>query len=201
MSTRAKPLSHIRCSAAFVHPCTSDYSHRKQWVIDRLRELDRVLAIEVCAFAVLSKRYHTVLYVDLNPIRAGMADCPETSEFTSIYERIRAIKKRTNSPKLRKFRGQAESSRTLPCSQNDYLALVDWTGRAIRSDKRGHIDRQLPPIFKRLNIDKEAWLQTMQPNVFGRTLGQLDHLRLHAKALGQSWIKGLRRAEQIYRTA
>jgi hypothetical protein len=43
----------------------------------------------------------------------------------------------------------------------------------------------------------------MQPggNVFGRAMGQLDHLRLHAKALGQQWVKGLRLAERIYHSA
>ena len=81
------------------------------------------------------------------------------------------------------------------------MALVDWTGRARRADKRGAIDAQLPVIIQRLNLDPQAWQLSMRSrgNVFGRALGQLDHMRLHAKTLGQSWVQGLRRAEQMYR--
>jgi REP element-mobilizing transposase RayT len=283
-----------------------DYSHRKQWVIDRLRTLSLIFAIDICAYAVMSNHYHVVMYVDmsrarrwsektiirhwkklfrlpslvdryargepmteaemdaakkeiqvfrsrlmdvswfmrclnehlarranaedqvtgrfwegrfksqalldeaglltamayvdLNPIRAGIAQNPETSEFTSIYERIRSIGEK--KIRLRPFRGDS-SKDTLPCSKEDYLALVDWTGRVIRHDKRGHISQALPPILVRLNINVDAWHETMQPNgnVFGRALGQLDHLRLHAKALGQSWIRGLKKAERLYSAA
>jgi len=133
-------------------------------------------------------------YVDLNPIRAGIAATPEASEFTSIHERIQLIRgKKTSGSKLRGFHTQGSKSFSLPCGMQDYLHLVDWTGRAIRNDKRGHIDDRLPPILTRLNIDAAAWTQSMQPNgnVFGRAMGKLNHLHLHARTLGQSWIKGL----------
>jgi hypothetical protein len=41
-----------------------DYSHRKTWVTDRLRELDHVFAIQTCAYAVMSNHYHLVVHVD-----------------------------------------------------------------------------------------------------------------------------------------
>ena len=46
----------------------------------------------------------------------------------------------------------------LPHSLIDYLELVDWSGRAIREDKRGAIAESLPPILQRLDISPEHWL-------------------------------------------
>ena len=40
------------------------YEHRRQWVEDRLAELGRIFAIDVCAFAVMSNHTHLVLHVD-----------------------------------------------------------------------------------------------------------------------------------------
>jgi REP element-mobilizing transposase RayT len=151
-------------------------------------------------------------YVDLNPIRAGIAETPEESEFTSIYERIRrAVGPRSNTKgkekgdappqvPLRLFHSAEEGREAIPYRFEDYLALVDWTGRQIREDKRGHIDAHLPPIIQRLNIDHDAWCLAMRPrgNVFGRAMGKLNHLRLHASTLGQSWVKGVRTAERLY---
>ena len=147
-------------------------------------------------------------YVDLNPIRAGTAATPEESEFTSICDRIRILKpnakERAPSGRPTMRLGQFASGRhgesTIPYTLNDYLDLVDWTGRCIRADKRGFIDDRLPVIAPRLNIDAEAWKSAMQPRgiIFGRALGKLDHLRLQANTLGQSWVRGLRAASKLY---
>lgn len=148
-------------------------------------------------------------YVDLNPVRAGIAATPESSEFTSIYERIRTLDARSEgapvvggNPQvpLLAFRTSGETEHTIPHRWEDYLELVDWTGRAIRADKRGSIRAGLPPILQRLRIDAEAWQLAMQPrgNVFGRAIGSLSNLRLHASTLGQSWVRGVRAAERLY---
>jgi len=115
-------------------------------------------------------------YVDLNPVRAGMADTPERSSHTSIRERLKpefdlqhAIKDQTKCSDLLDFRTPLKplltfENRLLNESQTgilfnfeEYLALVDWTGRIIRNDKRGFIDIALPPILRRLQLSAKQW--------------------------------------------
>jgi REP element-mobilizing transposase RayT len=148
-------------------------------------------------------------YVDLNPVRAGIADIPEDAEFTSIYARIKemrgATKRTSKTRKLRllPFRDQAQSSTsTLPMRFRDYLELVDWSGRRVRPDKSGAIDSQAPPILERLNIDTDVWSLAMRVrgNVFGRGLGRLDRMRLHAHSLGQVRIRGMTQAQRLFRS-
>ena len=147
-------------------------------------------------------------YVDLNPIRAGIVKTPEESEFTSVYQRIQQLHLSSSkqsgdasSVRLRPFADQTQTKNiAIPYSSLDYLQLIDWSGRAIRQDKRGHIDARLPPILSRLNIDPEVWEQAMarRGTVFGRAMGRLDLLRLHAATLGQVWVRGLRASERLY---
>jgi REP element-mobilizing transposase RayT len=149
-------------------------------------------------------------YVDLNPVRAGIAARPEEAEFTSIYARIQAMhaaaKKCSTprAPRLLPFRDQARpNGPTLPIRFQDYLELLDWSGRRVRQDKPGAIDSRAPPILERLSIDSDVWQQAMRVrgNVFGRAMGKLDNLRLHARALGQIRVKGLMQAQRLFRPA
>ena len=287
------------------HYSGQSYEHRRQWVVDRIRLLSSLFAIDVCAYAVMSNHYHLVLkvcpqqladlseddimdrwcalfkgplliqnyrsgedlklferagvsdivnvwrsklssiswfmrclnqpiahqanredkctgkfwesrftsqalkseeallscmtYVDLNPVRAGMADTPEASSHTSLRERLQpefdlqqAIDDQTGCGDLLDFRTPLKpllpfENRLLNEPQTgilfnfeQYLALVDWTGRTIRSDKRGHIDSALPPILNRLQITADQWcinttqFEAIHPRRFNRITPQLD---------------------------
>jgi hypothetical protein len=145
-------------------------------------------------------------YVDLNPIRAGIAVTPEESDFTSIHARILALK--AKKPEVRvallDFQSkQATSSEGIPFGFHAYLELVDWTGRRIVEGKRGAIEANVPPILQRLNMDVASWERVMRPrgNVFGRAVGRVERLRMHAQCLGQAWIRGLAWARRLYRTS
>ena len=141
----------------------------------------------------------SMAYVDLNPIRAGIANRPEDSSPTSIRERIQpefdlqeAIETQTECGDLLDFKTLIKSllpfeDRLVNESQSgilfnfeEYLALVDWTGRFIRKDKRGHIDNALPPILARLQISPEQWqanatqFEAIHPKRFNRIVPRFD---------------------------
>jgi REP element-mobilizing transposase RayT len=159
-------------------------------------------------------------YVDLNPIRAKLADRPETSDFTSIQARIsdrQAERKAlaladvlpdtapTMVPTLaagsaagwlaplRRCVPYSEATAKLspgPLSLDDYLTLVDETGRYIRSGKRGAIPQHLAPILARLDLDLATWLEAMlSPGRFlGGAIGSAAARAAEALRRGVKWV-------------
>ena len=133
-----------------------------------------------------------MVYVDLNPIRAGIAKTPETSDFTSVKERVAdrqsassvssadaqdvRIEHGENSgwlapvplePPRKKVRERTSSRRAsnkgcLAMSLDQYLQLLDWTGRRLRADKRGSIPTGLAPMLDRLQCSSESWLDLVK---------------------------------------
>ncbi|MBT8077965.1 MAG: hypothetical protein KJO31_05275 [Gammaproteobacteria bacterium] len=120
-------------------------------------------------------------YVDLNPIRAGIASTPESSDHTSIRARIRGEKTddewvRSISTLIRDgdlhsleipiralmaFSDDEvkETEPRLPMHDRDYLQLLDSTGRYARRHKRGRIDPAIAPVLERLGLSAEEWCQ------------------------------------------
>ncbi|EOD56520.1 transposase [Aeromonas molluscorum] len=126
-------------------------------------------------------------YVDLNPIRAAIADRPEESDYTSIKQRLDAEQSAPSSPPLLlPFSSKGEPD-YLPYAFIDYLALVDGTGRAIRADKRGHIPANLAPILQRLGLDATQWLRqvTLFKRQGIRAVGDRAHCQQFAQHCGQ----------------
>jgi REP element-mobilizing transposase RayT len=285
------------------------FDHRKQWILDRIKTLSSVFAIDVCAFAIMSNHFHLVLYVDterarqwsadevierwlrlykgpsvvhrfqagtrlnqleqdaldsivetwrvrlfdlswymrclneaiarmankednctgrfwegryrsqalldeaalvscmayvdLNPIRAGKSTSLAGSEFTSIKERLEAFA--TNpEPKpnwLVPLAGEKTSSiHVLPIQQTDYFALVDWTGRAVRLDKRGAIPANVESVLLKLGVDRGRWVTNTQyfGSRFKRAVGNLNQLRKFADRINQKWLAGQSQARSFY---
>jgi REP element-mobilizing transposase RayT len=128
-------------------------------------------------------------YVDLNPIRAGLAETPEQSKFTSIQERIQQPENRT----LRAFAEHSDDEVGIPFGLTDYLKLVDWAGREIRHGKKGFISQHQPPILNRLGMDATPvldYLSQTEKQSFG-PLGPVSLLRKFAHSKGRKFIKGL----------
>ena len=145
-------------------------------------------------------------YVDLNPIRAGMAKTPETSNHTSIKMRI----ERWKSTSDKSFSDDSDSQKQtralqpiklLPFIGNyrqpmpkgiafhlvDYLELVDWTSRAVLKGK-GSIDNDTPKILQRLNISPDHWIElsTHFESRFKGIVGTVDSLKALCSMFGLS---------------
>jgi len=299
------------------------FEHRKDWIVDRIRELASAFAVDVCAYAVMSNHYHVVLrvnreaadawsgrevierwgrvftlpavagsyaeggspgpmqrqavsgyveqfrarlcdiswfmrcinehiarkanredqckgrfwegrfrsqalldesaliacmaYVDLNPVRAKIADTPEDSAYTSIRERLLAFARRKRGRPRKEARQpeslaplagiadgeHAEGEPSLPFALEDYLQLVDATGRLLRSDKRGAIPPDLAPILQRLGVEEAHWVDNVQHfgRRFHRFVGPVDRLRSLGRQLGHRWLHGIRASAGFYRRA
>ena len=139
-------------------------------------------------------------YVDLNPIRAGIATDLAASEHTSICQRLQHTKKRPTSlnARLRPMTGTllapALSLRTV-----DYLELVDWSGRIVREGKRGAIAAMAPSILTQMGLKEQQWHSQVMgiERRYWRAVGTAESLAVKASVLGQHWLKGAGRERQL----
>ena len=172
-------------------------------------------------------------YVDLNPIRSGVTDRPETSEFTSAYDRIMAGQARRDLVQASgserdqdtgtrvvsdQARASVEADRWL-CPLNDgpqvrseallalstdeYLEVLDWTGRQLRGDKKGAIPADLQPILERVQVRSEHWLETVDGygRLFHRVSGKVESILAAARQAGKRWLGGIRAGRTAFGTA
>ena len=148
-------------------------------------------------------------YVDLNPVRAQMAQTPEQSDHTSIKKRTEKAKstKQPNHPnqqaeELYPFVGnpRQDSPKGIQMRLTDYLDLVDYSGRVLREDKRGAISENAEKILARLGIDDTQWLDMTSDfeQCFATFAGSEQRLRSACEALNYQRPPGLSRCRAAF---
>jgi REP element-mobilizing transposase RayT len=185
-------------------------------------------------------------YVDLNPVRAKIAESVDQSEFTSAFDRIVARQAKAQLDQRNKAQKGKASDKTKPkkapsakndssksnhanrseaaqvdrwlcsiddrrsrsatsrgifsMSQDDYLELLDITGRILKPGKRGTIPPHLQPLLKRLNLDIDNWRNTVERfgKLFFNVAGPVETIRQQANQAGRKWYKGQAASQQMY---
>lgn len=128
-------------------------------------------------------------YVDLNPIRAGMAASPRESAHTSIKARLE-----NRDAALAPMTTTGHGGFSLPITKAEYVTLVDWTGREIRAGTRGGIGQELPPLVKSLGSHcRRPWLDEMRhlSRWYFRAIGSASSMLRYRDFLGQARLKGV----------
>lgn len=197
-------------------------------------------------------------YVDLNPIRAGIAKTLDTSQFTSVFDRIADLKAASNEARVASEK-EAQKSQSAPeprfadgndvaasdrnkcdaaaehgasagwlapvrleskrqavrakkterrvsnkgfltLSLTEYLQLLDWTARQIRTDKRGSTPAELEPLFERLEISAELWVDcvTNFRKWFRSSVGRPDSMTAHATSKGHDRAISISSSRRVF---
>ena len=179
-------------------------------------------------------------YVDLNPVRAGMAETPETSDYTSIQERLGCVppaarsaaeglllaEPRTAAPlvpdslipssiaspisplipavppqaPLMPFDATGRTPWAVPFALQDYVELVEWTGRQVHPAKRGAIAARQPEILARMGIDADVFIELSSRFLkeFGSAVGAPEQLASLCARRQTKFLHGMRAARKVF---
>ena len=146
-----------------------------------------------------------MIYVDLNPVRADICKTLESSEHTSIKQRIEQITETANSTatvKLSSFIGSSLKKNGIAFALKDYLELADWTGRIVREDKRGSIDASTPGILQKLQLDEHTWMETVQgySKGFHSFVGPEEQLKSLCQKQKRHWVRGINACRKLFKS-
>ena len=91
----------------------------------------------------------------------------------------------------------------IPFNLQDYLDLVDTSGRIVTTDKRGAISAHQPLLLTTLGIEPAEWFKTVTQlqTRFECFLGSPNRLRHIAQQRGWRWVRGIAASKRLYMRA
>ena len=105
-----------------------DFSHRKAWVVDRLRYLAAIFAIDVCAYAVMETHDHTILRTRPD-IVATWSDREVATRWLKLFPGHRRIKGETAGPAEEEISALAGNRERIAVLRRRLCSLSWFMGR------------------------------------------------------------------------
>ncbi len=141
-------------------------------------------------------------YVDLNPIRAGLASLPEEAQFTSIRERLLNAASTQAAPGLMPFADQAvEGGPSLPVRFNDYVEIVRFAAQSLQVEQTLPVPADVAARLDHYAIESSSFIDTLRnyPRRFFTMVGQTHLIDTESKRRGYKRRLGIGAARRLYR--
>jgi putative transposase len=128
-----------------------------------------------------------MVYVDLNPIRAGLTESLDESDFTSIKQRLSTGNFTDSLATVGQQKGMTSIS---PINLDTYLELILWTESSSQGKSRGLSSRILQ-CLKHNHTSVNCWFQDHlpQPGTWQRAVGSAINMNVYAVSNKQRWIR------------
>ncbi len=144
-------------------------------------------------------------YVDLNPVRAKIAQKLEDSNHTSIQQRIDDIKTEQDN-KAERLEQSLKAivtdikKQTLNIKLKNYIQLIEWTAQYIVHPNKAAMPQPIQSTLQNLNLQSHHWLTQIQQMETGyaRVIGSIEAIREKAKQLKVKCLKGISAAKLLY---
>lgn len=138
-----------------------------------------------------------MVYVDLNPIRAGIASSLEQSHYTSIQKRVLQIKSHWQPTQLKPLTDKRSSnSRAIPMDLKAYIQVVTETSGMVYSPH----DKVIQFPLSQLGFAPTEWrkLTSKFESLFGYVVGASDALIEFKQHVNLSKIRGMGAANEVF---
>jgi REP element-mobilizing transposase RayT len=213
-----KKLTPIQLSN--IHKITNIYRERLTSISYFMKALNQYIALranreEQCSGRFWESRFKSqgllderailscMIYVDLNPIRAGIASSLEDSHYTSIKRRLACMKIGKQPTELKCLKTQLESNPTfINIDLTCYTHLLRQTATKLKNIRLVNTQNEKikSSLLEQFGIDEDNWL-TLTSHIeeeFSYVVGSVISMEEYRKKLRQKKLKGISTALRLF---